>query len=46
VPGLAHGVIAYGCLRLLVARFVAAGSARDLDASCARRVPVPPFELS
>ncbi len=36
VPGLAHGVIAYGCLRLLVARFVAAGSARGLDAGCAR----------
>ena len=46
VPGLAHGVIAYGCLRLLVARFVAAGSARGLDASCARHVPVPPIELS
>ena len=46
VPGAAHGVIAYGCLRLVVARFVAAGSARGLDAGCARRVPLPPFELS
>ena len=46
MPGLAHGVIAYGCLRLVVARFVAAGSARGLDAGCARRVPLPPFELS
>ena len=45
VPGLAHGVIAYGCLRLVTARFVAAGSARGLDASCARRVPLPRFEL-
>ena len=44
--GLAHGVIAYGCLRLVVARFVAAGHARGLDASCARRVPLPRFELS
>ena len=46
VPGLGHGVIAYGCLRLVVARFVAAGSVRGLDASCARRVPLPAFELS
>jgi pimeloyl-ACP methyl ester carboxylesterase len=46
VPGLAHGVIAYGCLRLVVARFVAAGTARGLDASCAGRVPLPRFELS
>ena len=46
VPGLAHGVIAYGCLRLVVARFVAAGSVRRLDASCASRVPLPRFELS
>jgi len=45
VPGLAHGVIAYGCLRLVTARFVAAGTARGLDASCARRVPLPRFEL-
>jgi pimeloyl-ACP methyl ester carboxylesterase len=46
VPGLAHGVIGYGCLRLVVARFVANGSARGLDATCARSVPLPPFELS
>jgi pimeloyl-ACP methyl ester carboxylesterase len=45
VPGLAHGVIAYGCLRLVTARFVAAGTTRGLDASCARRVPLPRFEL-
>jgi pimeloyl-ACP methyl ester carboxylesterase len=45
VPGLAHGAIAYGCLRLVTARFVAAGTARGLDASCARRVPLPRFEL-
>jgi pimeloyl-ACP methyl ester carboxylesterase len=44
--GLAHGVIAYGCLRLLVARFVGGGTARGLDATCARRVPLPRFELS
>jgi pimeloyl-ACP methyl ester carboxylesterase len=46
VHGLAHGVVAYGCLRLVVARFVAAGSARGLDAGCASRVPLPRFELS
>jgi pimeloyl-ACP methyl ester carboxylesterase len=45
-PGLAHGVVAYGCLRLVVARFIAAGSARGLDGGCALRVPLPPFELS
>jgi pimeloyl-ACP methyl ester carboxylesterase len=45
VAGLAHGVIAYGCLRLVTARFVAAGTARALDASCAHRVPLPQFEL-
>jgi hypothetical protein len=46
VPGLAHGVVAYGCLRLLVARFVDVGSARGLEAGCARRVELPRFELS
>jgi pimeloyl-ACP methyl ester carboxylesterase len=46
VGGLAHGVIAYGCVRLVVARFVAAGTARGLDATCARGVPVPRIELS
>jgi pimeloyl-ACP methyl ester carboxylesterase len=45
VPGLAHGVVAHGCLRLLVARFVAAGDARGLDAACAQHVALPPFEL-
>jgi pimeloyl-ACP methyl ester carboxylesterase len=46
VHGLAHGVIAYGCLRFVVARFVAAGGVRGLDAACATRVPLPRFELS
>jgi pimeloyl-ACP methyl ester carboxylesterase len=44
--GLGHGTIAYGCLRLVVARFVGAGSARRLDTGCAGRVPLPRFELS
>ena len=34
---------ACGCV---VARFVDAGSARGLDAGCARHVPLPRFELS
>jgi pimeloyl-ACP methyl ester carboxylesterase len=46
VRGLAHGVIGYGCLRLVVAHFVARGTARGLDARCSRLVPLPPFELS
>jgi pimeloyl-ACP methyl ester carboxylesterase len=46
VPGLAHGAIAYGCLRLVVARFVATGNTRGLDAGCARGIPLPPFELT
>jgi pimeloyl-ACP methyl ester carboxylesterase len=46
VPGLGHGVIAYGCLRLVVARFVARGSTRGLDTSCTRVVGLPRFELS
>ncbi|HUK96131.1 MAG TPA: alpha/beta hydrolase [Gaiellaceae bacterium] len=44
VPGTGHGAIRYACIQTLVARFVAAGSARGLDASCARHVPLPPFE--
>ena len=46
VPGLAHGVVAYGCLRLLVARFVDDGSVGGLDTGCARHVALPRFELS
>jgi pimeloyl-ACP methyl ester carboxylesterase len=44
VPGAGHGAIAFDCVQRLVARFVAAGSVRGLDTSCARRVPLPPFE--
>jgi pimeloyl-ACP methyl ester carboxylesterase len=46
VPALAHGTVAYGCLRLVVARFVATGSARGLSTGCVRRSPLPRFELS
>lgn len=44
VPGGGHGSIEYSCVQSVVARFVAAGSARGLDTSCARRIELPPFE--
>lgn len=44
VPGGGHGSIDNGCIQTLVARFVAAGTARGLDTSCARRIALPPFE--
>lgn len=44
VPGTGHGAIAYACVQTLVARFVAAASARRLDTTCARHVPLPAFE--
>ena len=45
VPGAGHGAIAYTCVQKLVARFVTEGSARRLDTTCIRRVPLPAFEL-
>ncbi|HEY7397370.1 MAG TPA: alpha/beta fold hydrolase [Gaiellaceae bacterium] len=45
VAGAGHGAMAYECVQKLVARFVAAASARGLDTSCARRVPLPAFEV-
>jgi pimeloyl-ACP methyl ester carboxylesterase len=44
VAGGGHGAIAYDCVQRLVADFVSAGSAVGLDATCARRVPLPAFE--
>ena len=44
VAGGGHGEIGYACVQALVAKFVAAASARGLDTTCARRVPLPPFE--
>jgi pimeloyl-ACP methyl ester carboxylesterase len=44
VAGAGHGAIDYGCVPVLVARFVARGGARGLDASCVRRAALPPFE--
>jgi pimeloyl-ACP methyl ester carboxylesterase len=42
-PGQGHAVGQYGCVPLLVTRFVERGSASGLDTSCARRIPVPAF---
>jgi pimeloyl-ACP methyl ester carboxylesterase len=43
VPAGGHGVVDRGCLPALVARFVARRTAAGIDASCARRIPLPPF---
>jgi len=43
VSGGGHGVVDRGCLPALVARFVQRGTASGIDASCARRVELPPF---
>jgi pimeloyl-ACP methyl ester carboxylesterase len=46
VRGGAHGVIADGCVSLVVAQFVADGSARGLDTTCVGRFAPPPFVIS
>jgi pimeloyl-ACP methyl ester carboxylesterase len=43
VPGAGHGTIEYACVQKLIARFVARGSAAELDPACARHVSLPPF---
>ncbi len=43
VPGVGHGVVEYGCLPLVAARFVEQGDARGLDAGCLRSFRPPPF---
>jgi pimeloyl-ACP methyl ester carboxylesterase len=43
VPGGGHGTMDSQCVQTIVARFVARASTRGLDASCARRVSLPPF---
>ena len=45
VPGGGHGQLDRPCVESLVARFVAAGSADDLDASCVRHQPPVPFAI-
>jgi pimeloyl-ACP methyl ester carboxylesterase len=44
-PHLAHGVSMHGCAPRLIERFVRAGSAKDIDASCLARIPRPSFVL-
>jgi hypothetical protein len=44
-PYQGHGVGQYGCLGRLVGEFVARGTARGLDARCARDIPPPSFDL-
>jgi pimeloyl-ACP methyl ester carboxylesterase len=45
VAGATHGVLEQGCLPVVVAQFVAAGTARGLDTSCVRRIGQPPFVI-
>jgi pimeloyl-ACP methyl ester carboxylesterase len=45
VPGGGHGQLDQPCVAALVARFVATGSAQDLDASCVRRQAPVPFAI-
>jgi pimeloyl-ACP methyl ester carboxylesterase len=45
VPGGGHGQLAEPCVTSLIARFVTAGSADGLDASCVRRRPTATFEI-
>jgi pimeloyl-ACP methyl ester carboxylesterase len=44
LKGVGHGAIERGCLPLVAARFVARGTAAELDASCVRAIRLPPFE--
>ncbi len=43
VPAYGHDVLLAGCMPRLVASFIAAASAEDLDTSCLDRVTPPPF---
>jgi len=45
VPGYGHAIGQYGCLGRLAVRFVERGTAASLDASCARKIPIPGFSL-
>ena len=45
VPGAAHGVLDEGCVPSIVDRFVARGSARGLDLSCASKVQLPALQV-
>src|SRR6476620_12622827 len=43
VPGAGHGTLEYDCVQKLIARFVEHAGATGLNASCVRRVQLPPF---
>ena len=43
VPGAAHGTSVEGCVPSLIADFVRAGSADDLDVDCVEGIDRPPF---
>lgn len=45
VPGAGHNTTTIGCVPRLIARFLAAGSAAGLDASCLDAVAPPPFAV-
>ena len=45
VPGAGHGVSTLGCVPVLLDRFLERGTARELDTSCAKLTPLPPFKL-
>lgn len=45
VPGAGHGTFVRGCMPRLIARFLEAGSAEGLDASCLERWSPAPFFL-
>ena len=43
IAGHGHGQIGVPCVDRLMAGFISAGTARDLDASCTQKVPPMPF---
>lgn len=45
-PGMGHGLIGRGCIDMLVADFVVAGSVAGLAPACAQQLAPPPFFLS
>ena len=46
VPGVGHGATVAGCVPRLIAQFLADGSVKNLDGSCASAQSRPPFFVS
>jgi pimeloyl-ACP methyl ester carboxylesterase len=46
VPGQGHGQARLNCLQKIMRRFIAAGSAAELDLSCVKQIRPAPFFLS